>query len=141
MLKMFIRPKKNPQTGEFLYYGQLAPVSPLMLSDITQNISAECTVTPHDVKAVLSAFEEQIYRALRDGCSVRFGDLGSFHPTVSTKGVDSPELFRKGHVKVVRCRFSPSAKLRFELSTKNPNMHIQVDSPEETAQGSAEQNG
>ena len=135
MLKMNILPRKNPQTGEFLYYGQLSPVTPTSLNALADAISAECTVTIHDIKAVISALEEQIYRTLRDGGSIRLGDLGSFHPTISTFGVVDPDKLGKQHVKAVRCRFCPSSKLRFELSTKNPNMKIMVASRPESANG------
>ncbi len=47
------------------------------LEQVATNISRECTVTVHDVKAVLSSLQEQIILALQDGKSVRFGDLGS----------------------------------------------------------------
>ncbi|MBP3785526.1 MAG: HU family DNA-binding protein [Bacteroidaceae bacterium] len=135
MLKYKVIPRKNPQTGEFLYYGALAPVTPLTQEDVATAIELSTTVTRHDIKAVLSALQEQIITALRDNKSVRLGDLGSFRPTISSKGVDSGELFRTSHIKCIRVRFVPSAKMGFELSPKNPNVRFQQETSASADEG------
>ena len=122
MLKYNVVSKKNPIDKSVKYYARLAPVTPVKLNDIADAISQECTVTIHDVKAVLSALEAHIVRQLRNGCSVRLGDLGSFRPTISSTGADAAEEFTVGNIKQVNIRFYGSSRFRFELSKVNPSV-------------------
>ena len=108
--------------GSVKYYGNLAPVQPVHLSELAANISRECTVTVHDVKAVLSSLEEQIYMALRNGQSVRLGDLGSFRPVINTTGVEIEKDFSVSNIKTVRPVFTPSTNLRYNISKQHPDV-------------------
>ena len=124
MITYKVGPKKNPQTGEFLYYGSIALNNFVDLETIAKEIAAQNTLTPTDVTAVLVSLQEFIVMHKRNGESVRFGFLGSFRPTLTTKGVDQPELFRISHIKQVRTRFTPGSYLRFEMSPKNPQVRF-----------------
>jgi hypothetical protein len=76
----------------------------------------------HDIKAVISALEESIFKALRNGQSARFGDLGSFHPTLSSTGAATKDEFSKANLRGLKVRFVPSTKMRYEMSMNNPNV-------------------
>lgn len=122
-----VGPRKNPQTGEFLYYGSIVLNNSVDLETIAKEIAAQNTLTPTDVTGVLVSLQEFIVMHMRNGQSVRFGYLGSFRPTISTKGVNSPELFRiNHHIKAVRTRFTPGSFLRFEMSPKNPQVKFRA---------------
>lgn len=75
--------RKNPITKAEKWYPQLVSGAPMQLNDIVERISRTCTVTEHDVKAVVSSLQEQVIFALREGRSVRLGDLGSFRLTLA----------------------------------------------------------
>lgn len=122
MLKYKIVIRKNPSTREKKYHAQLIPVTPVYIEQLAEAISAKCTVTRADVKAVLAALEEQIVQNLQSGNSVRLGDLGSFHPTISTKSANSFEEFTPQNIQRVNVRFRRSAKMAYALSTSNPNV-------------------
>lgn len=122
MLKYSLIPRKNPITKESLFYANLEPVTPVGLNQLAQEISGSCTLTVHDIKAVISALEESIFRALRNGQSTRLGDLGSFHPTLSSSGAVTKEDFSKANLRGVKVRFVPSTKMRYEISMHNPNV-------------------
>ena len=122
MLKYSVISRKNPITKESLFYANLAPVNPVGLSQLAQEISSSCTLTVHDIKAVISALEESIFKALRNGQSTRFGDLGSFHPTLSSTGAATKDEFSKANLRGLKVRFVPSTKMRFEMSMNNPNV-------------------
>ena len=124
MITYKVVPKKNPQTGEFLHYGSIALNDSVDLETIAREIAAQNTLTPTDVTAVLVSLQEFIVRHMRNGQSVRFGYLGSFRPTLKTKGVDLPEQFKVTHIKAVRTRFTPGSYLRFEMSPKNPQVRF-----------------
>ena len=120
MIKYIARQKKDPIKGESKFYAQIAPVDPVTLEEIGMKISESCTVTLHDVKAVLSSLQSQIVYALRVGKSVRLGDLGSFRPTLKSQPQETEDKVTGSDVKVVRCRFTTSAWLRSELHVTNP---------------------
>ena len=75
MINYIVARKKNMTDGSIKYYAKVAPVTPVYVNDIAARISKTCTVTEHDVKAVLSALQEQVIYSLSDGHSVRLGDL------------------------------------------------------------------
>ena len=124
MLKYNVVARKNPQTKELLYYAQLVPVTAVGLSALAAAISNECTVTIHDIKAVLSALEEKVISYLQSGMSVRLGDLGSFHPTVNSRGAATPEEFSSTNLRGVKVVFSKSSSMRYGFSLKNPNLQL-----------------
>ena len=124
MIKYNLITRKNPLTKEFLYYANAVPVTPVMLDQIAEEISSQCTLTAHDIKAVISALEEVTFKHLRNGNSVRLGDLGSFHARLASKGATTEENFTAENFRGIRVRFMPSSKLRYELSLKNPDVRL-----------------
>lgn len=131
--------KKNPRTGNVKYYAQLAPItSPLTLDDITERIAAECTVTEHDVKAVISALQEQVLLALRNGQSIRLGDLGSFRPTLTSRPSDTAEEVTSDNIKSIRVHFTKSARLATNLRKGARGIVFQKPYESETESGSTD---
>ena len=124
MIKYNLISRKNPATKEFAFHATAVPVNPIGLDEIAEEISGKCTVTVHDIKAVVSALEEVTFKHLRNGNSVRLGDLGSFHARISSAGAASEEEFSPELLRGIKVRFMPSSKLRFELSLKNPNVRL-----------------
>jgi predicted histone-like DNA-binding protein len=124
MLKYTVIPRKNPVTKETKFYAQLEPVTPITLDSLAQDISNSCTLTLHDIKAVVSALEEQIIKNLRNGQSVRLRNLGSFHPTLSSKGAVSTEDFKTSMIKSVNVVFRKSAKMMYGFNVSNPDIHF-----------------
>ncbi len=124
MIKYNLISKKNPVTKEFAFHANAVPVTPIMLDQLAEEISGKCTVTAHDIKAVISALEEVVYSHLRNGNSVRLGDLGSFHARISSTGAATEEEFSSENLRGVRVRFTPSSKLRYNISLKHPYMRL-----------------
>jgi predicted histone-like DNA-binding protein len=127
MIKYQLISRKNPITKEYLYCAQAEAVTPVKLEEVAESISNSCTVGMADIKAVLYALQEEIVRCLRNGQSVRLGDLGSFHARLSAKGVATVADFEKNpseYLKSVLVRFTPSSKMRWDLSLKNPKVSL-----------------
>ena len=124
MIKYLLISRKNPITKEYAYHASAIPVTPVKIDEIAENISATCTVTSADVKAVLDALQAQVINCLRNGQSVRLGDLGSFHARIASAGAVTEEEFSMEHVRGIRVRFTPSSKMRWELSTENPKVSL-----------------
>ncbi len=120
MIKYIARQKKDPIKGISNFYAQIAAVEPVSLNEIAVKISSGCTVSVHDIKAVISSLQEQIVFALRDGKSVRLGDLGAFRPTIVAKPQAEETDVTGKDVERVRVRFTPSSYLKSEMSVDNP---------------------
>jgi predicted histone-like DNA-binding protein len=131
MIKYNVIPRKNPINKVVKYYAQMAPVTPVTLNDVAEEIASTCTVTLHDCKAVLSALQEQIARNLRQGNSVRLGDLGSFHAIIKCRGANTMEDFTASNITGLKVAFKMSSPMRYMLSKQNPSVNFQVLRPEE----------
>ena len=129
MIKYYLISRKNPITKEYAYHANATSVTPIMLDELAEDISGSCTVTKHDVKAVISVLEEKIIKALLNGQSVRLGDLGSFHARISSKAAATTDEFTEKpseHIRGLLVRFTPSSKMRYALSLKNPAVQLQL---------------
>lgn len=120
MLTYHIVRRKHFKTGKLLYYPQLVtPVADDHIH-IIERIEKKCTLASADVKAVVDALEVEIIDSLRQGRSVRLGDLGSFRPTLRcSAGVGLPELAGVGQIKRVHVVFHPSSRIRRALSVQD----------------------
>jgi predicted histone-like DNA-binding protein len=116
--------RKNPITKAEKWYPQLVSGAPMQLNDIVERISRTCTVTEHDVKAVVSSLQEQVIFALREGRSVRLGDLGSFRLTLAGEGTDTADELKAAHISHLRVRFSRSGRLRSDLRIGNSSIRF-----------------
>lgn len=121
-----VKAKKSPKDQSVSYYAQAAKTRSLNLADVAERITQNCTVTEHDVKAVLSALQEQIILALREGFSVRLGDLGSFRPTICSLPSATAEEVTAKNVKSVRVRFTQGSRLRAGMALTNSLMRMQL---------------
>lgn len=83
--------RRNPQNGTLAWYPTISVNSAVSADDVIVGIVEKCTLTKVDVKAVLIALEEVIIEQLKNGNSVRFGNLGSFRPTLKTRAWDEDE--------------------------------------------------
>lgn len=131
MLKYNLVSRKNPQTKATMFYAQIAPVTPIDVTALSEAISRQCTVTIHDVQAVLSALDEHIANALLQGQSVRLGALGSFRPTLSSKAKTTAKEFKSSDIRGVNVRFTKGSSMRYKLSLKNPKLVLSLNTKEE----------
>ena len=139
MIPYIVKSMKKPGTDEKKFYIQVAPTVPLTLEQIAKHISSRCTVTETDCLAVLNELETEVITAARNGNSVRLGKLGSFRPTISSRGVDAAAEAKVSLVKAVRCRFNPGARLRAALHLSNEAVRfIKRDSIVKDATGGEE---
>lgn len=119
MLKYVKRVMKNPITKQIKYYPMIAACTPITLKDVVALIEKTSTVSSADIKATIDSLEFVVIQALKDGKSVRLGDLGSFRPTITGVGVTNAKDVNANLIKDVRVRFTPSSRMRLELSTAN----------------------
>ena len=99
------------------YLRSLRPMStqPVSRAEIILAIEKVTSLSASDVKSCLDALEYQIIEHLRQGHSVRLGDLGSFRPTISSFGTTEPEKCDSTLIRRVRCRFTQSGTMGLRL--------------------------
>ena len=83
--------------------------SPVSTEQLCKRIGAESTVSPADVRAVLTALAPIMADYMSQGRSVKLDGIGSFYFTaVSAKGgVDAAEKVSANQIVGVRVRFNP----------------------------------
>lgn len=81
--------RRNPQTGSLRWYPTIALTTTVTANEVIVGIVEKTTLTKVDVKACLVALEEVIIEQIKNGNSVRFGELGSFRPTLKTRAWDA----------------------------------------------------
>lgn len=110
MIQYKVVKRKKPITKEVIYHPAIAGVSVVSNQKIIERIEKKCTLASSDIKAVLDA--------LRDGDAVRFGDLGSFRPTIHTKSKDAEKDVNAGDIIKVRVVFTPTLRVKQALDVK-----------------------
>ena len=88
--------------------------SPVSTEQLCKRIGAESTVSPADVRAVLTALAPIMADYMSQGRSVKLDGVGSFYFTaVTTKnGVDKEEDVNATLIRGVRVRFIPETRYR-----------------------------
>lgn len=112
------------------FYPQAAPTTPVMLAQIVKRIEKRSTVSSADVKAVLDALQYEVIEALKNGNTVRLGDIGSFRLTIKAEGVATAvEAKTKGAklIKQVNVQFTKSTVMRDSFDIRNLDFAPQED--------------
>lgn len=106
--------RKNPQDKDAAakYYPTVVLSQEMTQKQIVEQIADRCTLTGSDIKAVLDALMTVIKRGLANGSPIRLGDLGSFRPSISGKGIEDASKFGAGTVKKARVIYVPSAEIK-----------------------------
>ena len=80
----------------------------LTMDEIERRIQDRCSVTRADVRAVITALQEEVENGLKDGMVVNLNELGKFYLSIRSECVDSPEEFSvQKHVKDIVCKYTP----------------------------------
>ena len=119
MIYYNVNKRKNPQTGAEKFYGTVNVQSTVDLETICEEIAYSTTATEADVKAVLSSLQKYVIEHLKNGQSVRLGDLCSIRPTMTSTGAADKDKFTAANVKKVRARFNASKRMKNALAVDN----------------------
>ena len=109
--------RKNTRTNIKSIYGAVVNGS-VDTDQVARRIAASTTVTYPDVLAVVKALEEEIQEHLLDGDAVKLSLLGTFYPTIETKGCEETSAWNTNLIKKVRVRFRPNTKLVTEITKR-----------------------
>lgn len=99
------------------FYATVTGRQPVDLKTIAQSISDTSTTVSHvDVYAVLMALTDEIRHRLLNGENVHLGDLGYFHITLQSKGVDKAEDVNAATIETAKVRFVSGKDLEAGLA-------------------------
>lgn len=110
--------KKNLPASDppkIAYFPRVAKTGVLDLDDLSDRISASCSVTQSDCFAVVISLVNEISYALADGNIVRLGHLGSFQISVQSTASATPEEVNQSKIKRSSIIFRPGKKLKLML--------------------------
>ena len=139
MINFYAARRKNMTDGTIKYYPHIAPTQPVSRSEIIRAIEKVTSLSSSDIKSCLDALEYQIVEHLRQGHSVRLGDLGSFRPTLNVYTYDKSDDVNAAGIKRVRARFTPSGEMVRQLALHNMSFQ-RVDAPSTVATPPSDEN-
>lgn len=99
------------------YHAQAQARCETTLEEMAAKIEERCTVTYADAVAVLTALEDRIIEALRNGEIVRLGKLGNLQVSVGCKSSLTKEEFKESLLRKPRVIFRPGKALRNTAKT------------------------
>lgn len=119
--KFELQYRANPQDpSEKKWYAKAISNGTVDTESLTRQISTRCTVTRHDVKAVLSALQELIGEYISMGCAVRLDDIGIFRLELQGRGCPKAEDYTSSLIENTMLRFLPSDGMKTIVKNITP---------------------
>ena len=118
MLKYKIVKQRNTlgEGKEEIYYPRLTGRRNYGLDHVAKIIGLRSTVTRIDIAAILAAFEELIPELLKEGSSVKLGELGTFSIHARATASSDKSKVSARNFKEVNIRFKAGKALKLKLS-------------------------
>lgn len=116
--------RKSPKNGRTAYYATQVRLGEININDLADDMSAESTVTRHDILAVLSSLQQHVIKNLQQGRSVRLGDLGSFHVDITSRPSETEDEVTSENIKAVRVHFRKSGIMKSQFQLTNSKMRF-----------------
>ena len=124
MIRYKIVSRKNPSTKAEKFHPALVSPAPIDSQKIIDRIEKKCTLASSDIKAVVDALEVELIDALRTGNAVRLGDLGSFRPSLRSKGVEKKEDVNASQITRMHVVFVPALRVKRALDVKTGHLQF-----------------
>ena len=124
-----ITERENPlDRSQKKFYAAPSYTEDVNLRKLAEDISKNCTLTPADVKAVLTALSDYLRKTLLNGNRLKMDDLGTFNISLACSWKDRSGKRREhttddnitsgGKVRVNNIVFTPDPKLKKEVVNK-----------------------
>ncbi len=112
-IKYVVRKATNPQDSSLeCYNGRFKMEDRVNLEKLSNIISDQCSLTPSDVRGIISALLSQIKMAIVDSQIVRLGDFGSLRAEVSSTLSTTKKGFSKENLKGIKMVFTPGKQFK-----------------------------
>lgn len=111
--------RRNPQLPDDpkKFYPIVKSTGTIDVKTISEELSDASTLNSVDIRAVLFGLEKSLLKYLQDGYIVKFGDLGTFRPSVGGVGADTADELTASSVTKKRIVFTPSPILKRSVAT------------------------
>ena len=110
---------KNPSPKDskkrVRYHARVVPYGTVDTNKLAQRIHSHCTVTPADVKAVLSSLSDVVIEELKDGNRIHIEGLGYLQITLECPPIQSTKEIRAESIRFKSVAFRSEAELRKRL--------------------------
>ena len=114
--------RKSPVDKSVSYYPTTETPEPVKLPALVKSIEKITSLSSADVKSCLDALQYEIISRLKDGKSVRFGDLGTFRVSMQGKGTATAEEVQVESIKNLKVVFTPSGQIARSIEVGSPDI-------------------
>ena len=114
--------RKSPVDKSVSYYPTTETPEPVKLPALVKSIEKITALSSSDVKSCLDALQYEIISRLKDGKSVRFGDLGTFRVSMQGKGTATAEEVQVESIKNLKVVFTPSGQIARSIEVGSPDI-------------------
>lgn len=108
---------QNPETAK--YYMSRNSTGLVTTETIAKEIAESAGQSEGTILGLLQDLHNEIFNQLKNGYSVRLGNIGILHPTIQSNGEDSPEKVDAMRVRKINVRFVPSIGLKSSVDLSN----------------------
>ena len=120
-IKYRLRQLNNANNNaHLLWFPRVERTDTLSQKGITRHIAGHGTVYTRDVvDGVLTKFRDCLIEKLTEGVAVKLDGLGTFYPTMESKGAESPVGYNiRDYLKGVHIRFQPETAAEEDISSR-----------------------
>lgn len=114
--------RKSPVDKSVSYYPTTESPEPVKLPALVKSVEKITSLSSADVKSCLDALQYEIISRLKDGKSVRFGDLGTFRVSMQGKGTATAEEVQVESIKNLKVVFTPSGQIARSIEVGSPDI-------------------
>lgn len=113
-----VKRRQNPlnREADAKFYASAEYGEEIDIHALAEEISKSCTLATADVVAVIESFLDKMPQHLKNSNRIRLDNFGIFKLSFSSVGRAKAEEVGSDDIKNVRVLFTPSAKLKKELS-------------------------
>lgn len=104
----------EPET-ERKWYGSPVKAGTINNYQLSKGIAGKSSLTRGDVMNVIENMVDEIPRYLIDGYSVNLNNFGTLRLSLSSEGVNDPQMFTAENIKNMRVVFTPSPEFKSAL--------------------------
>ena len=124
MIEYFVKKHTYRQIGDkeakTVFVAKLDEKTILDTEELCQRVADCSTLAKPEMRLAIDMACDMIIEALKGGRSVRFGELGVFHPTINAVAQEKKEDVTVQTIKKITCAFRMSNKLKKTLN----NLHL-----------------
>ncbi|MCG8475687.1 MAG: HU family DNA-binding protein [Cytophagales bacterium] len=99
------------------FYAKAVNVSDVSLRDLGKEMADQSTISPADALAVLEMLMQMIGKHIKNGNTVRLGDLGTFRLNLKSRGEETADKVSANSVIGHKVIFRPGPELKDILKT------------------------